>query len=414
MPANVERSSDFSAAVAAQTRSGPLELLVLQPTPFCNINCTYCYLPDRQSTRRMSRQTLEATYRWIFASGLAREPFTLLWHAGEPLVLPVAWYEEALELLRAQNHREVPVLHSFQTNGMLLDGSWCAFLRRHQAHIGVSVDGPAFLHDRHRLTRRGRGTLAQVLRGIELLHEHEIPFDVITVLTSDSLDFPDELFDFYRAHGIRAVGFNVEEIEGPHTISSLQRAGTAQRFRRFFARFVELAAGADPPLSVREFETSATALLWGRCGPETRTQENRPWAIVSVDCEGNFGTYSPELLGQASHDHGSFALGNVAADPLDAVVASDRFRRIEAEIARGVAMCSASCPYFAFCGGGAPANKYFENRTFASAETLFCRLHKQVCIDVTMEFLERRARAAARGDGVDPRGAACGAERGTA
>ncbi|HEY7091304.1 MAG TPA: hypothetical protein VH518_24625, partial [Tepidisphaeraceae bacterium] len=84
MPANHEQVSDFPAAAAAQTCAGPLELLVLQPTPFCNINCTYCYLPERQSTRRMSRQTLEATFRWIFASGLARQPFTLLWHAGEP------------------------------------------------------------------------------------------------------------------------------------------------------------------------------------------------------------------------------------------------------------------------------------------------------------------------------------------
>jgi uncharacterized protein len=298
---------------------------------------------------------------------------------------------------------------------MLIDDSWCEFLRRHQAHIGVSVDGPAFLHDRHRLTRRGRGTLEQVLRGIELLHEHEIPFDVITVLTSDSLDYPDELFDFYQAHGIRAVGFNVEEIEGPHTISSLQGAGTTERFRRFFARFIDLASGASPRMSVREFETSATALLWGRCGPETRTQENKPWAIVSVDCDGNFCTYSPELLGQSSHDHGRFALGHVATDSFETVVASDRFRRIEEQIARGVSMCSASCPYFTFCGGGAPANKYFENHTFASTETLFCRLHKKICIDVALEFLQRQARAVAERGGVgDMRGTASAAQRGIA
>ena len=390
MPPSARHVSDPSAA-PAEADPGPLELLVVQPSPFCNINCTYCYLPERQSTRRMSRETLEATWRWVFASGLARHPFTLLWHAGEPLVMPVDWYEQALELLREHNHRHVPVMQSFQTNGMLLDDRWCAFLRRHEAHIGVSVDGPAFLHDRHRLTRQGRGTLARVLHGIELLHEHEIPFDVITVLTSASLDYPDELFDFYQAHGISAVGFNIEEIEGPHAKSSLQSAGTTERFRRFFARFIELAAGADPPLAVREFETSAAALLGGRCGPESRTQENKPWAIVSVDCDGNFGTYSPELLGQASDELGSFALGNVATDPFEAVLASERFERIEQQIARGVAMCRENCSYFPFCGGGAPANKYFENRTFASTETLFCRLHKKVCIDVTLEFLQRQA-----------------------
>src|SRR5262245_61264743 len=85
---------DAPCAGPQRDAAGPLELLVLQPTPFCNINCSYCYLPDRQSTRRMSPDTLEQTFRWVFASGLAREPFTLLWHAGEPLALPVAWYEQ--------------------------------------------------------------------------------------------------------------------------------------------------------------------------------------------------------------------------------------------------------------------------------------------------------------------------------
>jgi uncharacterized protein len=369
--------------------------LVLQPTPFCNINCSYCYLPDRQSTRRMSPDTLDQTFRWVFESGLAQKPFTLLWHAGEPLVLPVAFYETADELLRRRNVAGVPVLQSFQTNATLLGPDWCAFLHRPDVHLGVSVDGPDFLHDRHRRTRQGRGTLDRVLRGIHLLHEHCVPFEVITVLTADALDYADELFDFYQANGINSVGFNVEEIEGPHTASSLQRAGAPERFRRFLARFLTLAGSAEPPLLVREFETSAAALLGARrWGPGSRSQENKPWAIVNVDWAGNFSTYSPELLGVPSPSYGGFTLGNVAADTLEVVLASPRFRRLEDEIGRGVEMCRASCAYFPFCGGGAPANKYFENGTFASTETLFCRLHKKACLDVTLGLLEQSAQTA--------------------
>src|SRR5262245_58159888 len=162
-----------------------------------------------------------------------------------------------------------------------------------------------------------------------------------------------------------------------------------ERFRRFFRRFVDLACSADPPLLVREFQTSTAALLGEHYGPGSRTQENKPWAIVNVDCEGNFSTYSPELLGISTLTHGSFTLGNVATDTLEAVIASPRFLRLENEIARGVELCRESCSYFPFCGGGAPGNKYFENKTFASTETLSCRLHKKVCVDVTLELLER-------------------------
>lgn len=202
------------------------------------------------------------------------------------------------------------------------------------------------------------------------------------------------MFDFYQAHGIFSVAFNVEEIEGPHTTSSLQQAGTPERFRRFLRRFVTLAAEAEPPLQVREFDCSAAALLAGRPPKElsARTQENRPWGIVNVDCAGNFSTYSPELLGVKSLAHGDFALGNVAVDNLESVRASARFQKLEAEIERGVSLCRANCTYFPYCGGGPPANKYFENGTFASTETLFCRLHKKVCLDVALELLEANGR----------------------
>src|SRR5262245_11934191 len=367
---------------------GPLELLVVQPTPFCNLDCSYCYLPNRSDKRRMSLATLDRAFRWVAESGLVREPFTLLWHAGEPLVVPVDWYEEAAELLR--RHTDWQVVQSFQTNATLIDAAWCRYFRQREIDVGVSVDGPAFLHDRHRRTRQGGGTLERVLRGIHTLHEHEIPFKVITVLTAESLDYPDELFDFYREHGIRFVGFNPEEVEGPNTASSLQEEGTAARFRRFLARFLELAHSADPPMQVREFEQSASALLYARrSGPPRRTQENRPFGIVNIDCEGNFSTYSPELLGLDSPRYGSFALGNVATDSLEDVLKLPRFVRMETDIAEGVRMCRESCRYFPFCGGGPPGNKHFENGTFASTETLFCRLHMKACLDVTADWLEQ-------------------------
>lgn len=374
---------------------GPLELFVLQPTPFCNLDCSYCYLPDRRATDRMTFDTLEAAGRWLYASGLVRRPYTVLWHAGEPLVVPAAFYDEAFDRLDRHAAGGPPVGHCFQTNATLLTPAWCEFLQRRGVHVGVSVDGPAFLHDRRRKTRQGGGTLDRVLRGMALLREHDVPFDVITVLTADSLDYPDELFDFYREHGVRAVGFNVEEIEGPNTTSSLLGVEIDARYRRFLARFIDLATAFDSPLSVREVDTSLGAIHHVRYGPGSRVQENQPFAIVNVDWAGNYSTYSPELLGLASDRYGEFALGNVHRDPFEAVVASERFLRMEADVAAGVARCRATCEYFPYCGGGPPGNKYFENGTFDSAETLSCRLHKKATLDVTLTWLERQPAGAA-------------------
>ena len=367
---------------------GPLELLVIQPTPFCNLDCSYCYLPDRSNKRKMTLETLEKTFNWVFSSGLVRQPFTLLWHAGEPMVLPASFYEQASLALERCNVSGFEVTQSFQTNATLVNDAWCEFIRRRSIQVGVSVDGPDFLNDRHRVTRKGGGTLENVLRGMRMLRDHHIPFDVITVLTSTSLDYPDELFDFYIEHGVTSVAFNVEEIEGPHVTSSLSGSGIEPRFRQFYSRFMDLALASDPPLRVREFDSAYNSISHHR-QPDTRTQECRPFAILNVDYEGNFSTYSPELLGLSSPRHGSFALGNVARDTIESVLAIPRFVALDDEIRRGVDMCQETCRYFPFCGGGPPGNKFFENGDFATTETLSCRLHKKATFDVALDKLEQ-------------------------
>jgi uncharacterized protein len=108
-----------------------------------------------------------------------------------------------------------------------------------------------------------------------------------------------------------------------------------------------------------------------------------------VACNGNFSTFSPELLGQRSGEFGDFVLGNVNQEGYLTSAQGERFRRLWSAIHRGAVACRASCAYFSYCGGGAPANKLYENGSFASAETLYCRTMLQRPFDVVLERLER-------------------------
>ncbi len=366
-----------------------IELLIVQPTPFCNLNCSYCYLPDRRVTRRMSDDTLVAVMDAVFASAKVGSELTFVWHAGEPLVMPVAFYRRARELSEARKRPDALVRHSFQTNGTLIDDAWCAFFKEPGVAVGVSVDGPAALHDARRRTWDDKGTHARVMAGVAKLREHGIPFHVITVLTSESLDRADELYAFYRENGITSIGFNVEEIEGPNTASSLAGGAGEARFRAFLERFFDLVTAEENRLRVREFEGAIQDLTAPGWRPMEVSQEARPFGIVSIDIDGNVSTFSPELLGASHAAYDTFTFGNIRDGSLDAIVASEAYRRAAADVAAGVAKCKAACAYFGSCGGGAPANKLFENGTFDSTETLFCRLNKQLVVDVVRERLER-------------------------
>ncbi len=367
---------------------GRLELLVVQPTPFCNLDCTYCYLPDRADRAVMSVETVDLVARRVFGEGLPGTSLAVVWHAGEPLAVAPHWYEQAFAAFARHAPPGCTIVHHFQTNGVLIDARWCALMRAHGIRVGVSIDGPAWLHDRQRRTRDGRGTHGRVMAGIAALRREEIPFHAICVLTRDSLAHADALFDFFAALGCTELCLNVEEIEAANRRSSLVGREAEAQFRRFFDRIVERWSAAPAPLRVREVDGILAALRDPRFGDYDSNSQNQPGCLLSVSWDGAFATYSPELLGQSHPRLGTLDLGNVTADALVPAASAWRFDAVDDEIARGVRRCRASCKYFDFCRGGAPANKLGETGTFAATRTMHCRLSQQVVVDCVLGRLE--------------------------
>jgi uncharacterized protein len=412
-PAAARRSSAFAAPFDPADFSPALctRLLILQPTPFCNLDCDYCYLPDRNSTARMSLATVRLAAQRLLADKLAGDELTVVWHAGEPLTLPAAWYDDAIAEIHQVLGQHCTVSHSIQTNGTLIDDQWCALIRRHGIRVGVSVDGPAELHDAHRRTRDGKGTHARVLRGMACLREHGIEFHAIAVVSPATFAQPDAFFDFFEAQGIQDVGCNFDEAEGPHAASSL--AGHEAAHAAFVGRLLERSSLPGSRVRIRELAIALRLiaqplprLRWrGRHWPENG--QTLPFALLSVAHNGDFSTFSPELLGQPSAEFGDFVFGNVARGGYLDGAASEGFRRAWSAIVRGVRECEATCAHFGYCGGGAPANKLYENGDLGSGETLYCRTMLKRPFDAVLSQLEKQQ----QGNCSASPAAACGPER---
>ena len=221
-----------------------IQLVVVQPTPFCNIDCRYCYLPDRSNKSVIAEETIASLFSQIFASGWVKDGFSVVWHAGEPMVLSIDFYRRAFALIDSLRPADIDLTHAFQTNGTLIDDAWCDLLTEAKVNVGVSVDGPQQLHDINRRSRSGRGTFDKTIAGIRRLRANGVPFHVISVLSPESLAAPREMFDFYMSEGIDRVCFNVEESEGSHVSRSFGEAGIEDAYYDFLREFWHLAAAA--------------------------------------------------------------------------------------------------------------------------------------------------------------------------
>jgi uncharacterized protein len=365
-----------------------IQLLVVQPTPFCNIDCRYCYLPDRTNKAVVAEATLANLFSQVFASGWVEGGVTVVWHAGEPMVLSIDFYRRAFRLIDRLKPAEMSLTHSFQTNGTLIDDSWCDFFAAEQISVGVSIDGPQRLHDINRRSRSGQGTFERTIAGIRRLRGHGVPFHVISVLSPESLAAPREMFEFYVAEGIDRICFNVEESEGDHVSRSFGQAGIADCYYQFLREFWRLAAALSDKIDfIREID-EATHQVLRPAEAAFVNQLVEPFAITSMDWSGNLATFSPELLGLKNASYDDFIIGNINRDRLTDLPQRPVLARMLADINAGVELCRQRCEYFSVCGGGEPVNKLAENGTFVSAETTYCRMSKMRATDLVLDLLD--------------------------
>lgn len=372
-------------------RFGPIGLVVVQSTSLCNLDCSYCYLPDRQKKRVFDLDMLPLLMQRILESPFAGPEFSLVWHAGEPLTLPTGWYDQATAIINRSleqfGAQDIQLDQHVQSNATLINDAWCDCFRRNRIVVGISVDGPEHIHDAHRRFRNGRGSHALAMKGIEALHRNDVPFHCISVVTADAMEQPEAMYRFFRDNGIREVGFNVEEQEGIHTSSSMQGSEMEAKYRTFLHAFWSLSEQDGYPVILREFD-QVISLIQGN-QRMTQNELNRPFSILSVDWQGNFSTFDPELLSVASDRYGTFNLGNLQDLSLVESTETEQFRRLLLDMSSGVESCHKGCEYFGLCGGGNGSNKFWEHGSLASSETNSCRFGTQIPVQVLLERFEQ-------------------------
>ncbi len=322
----------------------------------CNLDCQYCYYlekehlyPEAESLRMPDIILEEYIVQHIEAS---TEPvIRFSWHGGEPTVLGLDFFRKIVAL----QHRHQPgnrrIANGIQTNGTLLDEEWCRFLAAEDFAVGLSLDGPQKLHDRYRLTKGGKPTFKQAMRGYELLRKHQIYTDILCVVNAHNVRYPSQVYRFFKQIKAPYVSFLPLVEPRPESEGAVSsRTVPAKAFGVFLCTIFDEWINRDVGrIKIQIFEEAA----------RTAFGQDHSLCIFRETCgdipviEHN-GDFFP-----CDHfvDPG-YCLGNIIENPLAELLESPKQRAFgQAKLDTLPGRCQA-CEVRAMCNGECPKNRF--------------------------------------------------------
>jgi uncharacterized protein len=177
--------------------------VLTKPTgAICNLDCTYCFFLSKEalypgSPFRMTDETHEQYVRQLLESHRT-EHVTIAWQGGEPTLMGLDFFRRTLELVDRHRRPGQVIEHTLQTNGTKLDEEWAAFFAERGFLIGLSMDGPADIHDAQRVDKGGKGTHDKVMRAARLLTAAGAEFNILCTVHQLNGDRGKEVYRFFR------------------------------------------------------------------------------------------------------------------------------------------------------------------------------------------------------------------------
>ncbi|EJU2440236.1 radical SAM protein, partial [Escherichia coli] len=141
--------------------------------------------------------------QYIAASG---NQVYFTWQGGEPTLAGLDFFRKVIHYQQRYAGQK-RIFNALQTNGILLNNEWCAFLKEHEFLVGISIDGPQELHDRYRRSNSGNGTFAKVIAAIERLKSYQVEFNTLTVINNVNVHYPLEVYHFLKSIGSKHMQF---------------------------------------------------------------------------------------------------------------------------------------------------------------------------------------------------------------
>jgi uncharacterized protein len=340
----------------------------------------------------MSDRVFESMIRRVSAhcERSAQPVVRLMFHGGEPMLAGASRFRRWLVRIAEELSEGRYVSLAIQTNATLIDDDWARLFAEFRVEVGVSLDGPPEVNDRFRVDHGGRGSYERVMRGVEALRRHQVPFSVLSVIQpgTDGL----ATYRHFCSMAPRTINFlfpdhNHEDIEG------VRRAHGPNPIADFLLPVVdEWYGGGSSRGDVPLLRNMCRIILGG----ESRSDMfgNSPLGFVFIEPDGEI-----EGLDVLRIDaEGLAATGlNVTRDDFLAIASAHPFHAAAIFYGLPVPRDCGACPERETCAGGYLPHRYSRSRGFDNRSVwcpdilvLFGHLRRLLAVDVPETALRRR------------------------
>ena len=343
--------------------------------PICNLDCDYCYYLKKNRLYPRGESFLmpdiileEYIVQHIEAS--AEPVIRFSWHGGEPTILGLDYYRKIVALQRKHQAPGQHIMNGMQTNGTLLNEDWCRFFADEDFHIGLSLDGPQDMHDRFRRDKRGRPTFELAIRVYDLLQRHGIPTDLLCVVNAHNVQYPLEVYRFFKKIEAVYVSFLpvVERKAGTKRgVSDL--SVPAEAWGQFLCTiFDEWLTQDIGRIKVQIFEEAVRTAF----GQEHSLCIFRPVCgdVPVVEHNGDF--YSCDHYVDEKHH-----LGNIVETPLVELLESPAQRAFGRAKLDSMPRYCLECKVREMCHGGCPKNRFIQTPEGEEGLNYLCAGYKR-------------------------------------
>lgn len=191
--------------------------LIKPASSSCNLCCSYCFYKDVAQNRAvyahkyMHFDTLKDLVTQY--TNTATQSSSFMFQGGEPLLVGPTFYQQYNDLVKdittkkKKQNNSFTINSSIQTSGFLLTEEFAKIFSEGNFLVGISLDGPEDIHDKYRVQKNGQGTFNRVMQACEYLRQYRVDFNILCVVTKDSVNKASYLLDFYRKHNFNNLQF---------------------------------------------------------------------------------------------------------------------------------------------------------------------------------------------------------------